>query len=266
MKDTESAAGTSEALARIKQGSRWLWSQGNYPVIARFLEPPAVELARLVVTPGARVLDVAAGNGNFAIAAARIGAQVTATDFSPRMIELGGARSSLEGLPVAWREADAESLPFPDSEFDLVASVFGAIFAPRPELVASELFRVVRSGGTVAMLNYGSGYFERLSGLIGRFSTSPSTTLPSPFLWGGEAEVRRRFAPYAISVEVYRGSLQVPFVSFDDWHERFATANPPLMAMKAMLPAPVFEDLVRAAWALRDESGESEYLAVVARR
>ena len=252
----------STDLASIKEGSRWLWSQGDYPAIAELLLAPALDLARRCVSPGARVLDVAAGNGNFAIAAARIGGTVTATDFSPRMVELGRARS--EHMPIAWLEADAESLPFPDGDFDVVASVFGAIFAPRPELVASEMFRVVRPGGIVAMVNYGAGYFHRLSELIAGFSNRSGPALPSPFEWGDEAGVRRRFAPHAASIEIERGMLRVRFDSFADWVTRFANANPPLMAMKAMLPPPAFEGLIRDAWALAEKSSESDYLTVVA--
>jgi SAM-dependent methyltransferase len=256
-------ATSSSELDRIKQGSRWLWSQGDYPTIAALLEPPAVDLASRIVPPGSRVLDVAAGNGNFAIAAARRGGAVTATDFSPRMIELGRARSEAAGLDIEWREADAESLPFAGGRFDVAASVFGAIFAPRPELVVQELFRVVRPGGTVAMVNYAGGYFRHLSELIGGFSTT-TTDLPSPFAWGDEEVVRERFAPRAAQVDLYRGTLHIHFDSFDDWRERFAGANPPLMAMQAMLPPPAFEGLERDAWALAQDQSESDYLVVVA--
>lgn len=251
-------------LDRIKQGARWLWSQGHYPAIAEMLEAQAVDLARRCVTAGQDVLDVAAGNGNFALAAARLGARVTATDFAPRMLELGQARSEAAGLAVTWLEADAESLPFPDRAFDVVASTFGAIFAPRPELVASELFRVLRPGGTVAMVNYARGYFQRLSELIGGFSPTPAPDIPSPFLWGDEAEVRRRLARHAATVEIDRGTLRPRFESFDDWRARFAAANPPLMGMKAMLPPAAYEGLERDAWALFEETPGSDYLVVVA--
>jgi SAM-dependent methyltransferase len=251
-------------LDLVKQGSRWLWSQGDYPAIAAFLEAPALELARRCVSPGMRVLDVAAGNGNFAVAAARLGADVTATDFSPRMVELGRARSAAEGLAVTWLEGDAESLPFADGDFDLAASVFGAIFAPRPDVVASEMFRVVRPGGTVTMATYAGGYFEKLSELIARFSTRSGPSLPSPFEWGDEAEVRRRFAAHAASIDFARGTIRLRFDSFDDWRARFADANPPLQAMKAMLPPPAHQGLIRDAWALAGGSPASDYLLIVA--
>jgi ubiquinone/menaquinone biosynthesis C-methylase UbiE len=115
-----------------------MWALGDYTEVARYLEPYAEALAGFAkVQPGSEVLDVAAGNGNFAIAAARRGARVIATDLTPAMIELGRLRTEAANLDVEWREADAEALPFADGRFDLVASVFGAMFAPRPERVAA---------------------------------------------------------------------------------------------------------------------------------
>ena len=125
-----------------------MWGLGDYSALGSLLEPYARTLAVAVgVQPGMDVLDVAAGNGNFAIAAANAGAIVTATDLTPKMVELGRLRTGAANLNVEWREADAEALPFADEAFDLVASVFGAMFAPRPDRVAAELFRVVKRGG-----------------------------------------------------------------------------------------------------------------------
>src|SRR4029077_17720701 len=111
-------------LARIKQGAKWLWSQGEYTRLAALLEAPARALAAACVTPGMKVLDVAAGNGNFALSAARLGAEVTASDVTEHMVELGHARSRAQGLDIAWVGADVESLPFASTRFDVVASVF----------------------------------------------------------------------------------------------------------------------------------------------
>jgi SAM-dependent methyltransferase len=222
-----------------------------------------------------KVLDVAAGNGNFALAAARLGAEVTASDVTAHMVELGRARSRAEGLDIAWVEADAESLPF-TADFDLVASVFGAMFAPRPELVAQEMFRAARPGGKVAMANYSSaGYLGRLSDLITTFSTGSPSALPSPFLWGDADEVRRRFAGRASALELERRTLTFRFDSLEAWREEFANVNPPLMALKQMLPPPAFEGLIAQAVALVDELNraeegavilESSYLVVLARK
>ena len=250
----------------VKQGARWLWAQGDYARLATILEPAASSLAARCVRPGIAVLDVAAGNGNFAIAAARVGARVTATDATPRMVELGAERTGAEGLDVDWREGDAEALPFEAATFDVVASVFGAVFAPRPSLVAAEMFRVVRPGGVVAMANYSpEGYLWRLSELIAGFSTRPGVSFPSPFLWGDEDEVRRRLEPHAATVAVSRYTLTLAFSSYDDWRVRFADVNPPLMAMKALLPPPAFDGLLRDAWALFEQSAtDAPYLEVVA--
>ena len=251
----------------------WLWSQGDYAQLATILEPAAQSLATRCVRPGMTVLDVAAGNGNFAIAAARLGARVTASDVTPHMVELGVSRSSAEGMEIEWRQADAEALPFNSHSFDLVASVFGAMFAPRPELVAAEMFRVARPGGLVAMANYAAeGYLGRLSELIGRFSTRTDITFPSPFLWGDDVEVRRRLEPHANSIEVERRTLRFTFASFEEWQSTFADVNPPLMAMKAILPASLFQGLIDDAWALAKELSvattgvalESTYLEIVA--
>lgn len=265
---------SDDVIARIKFGARWLWAQGDYPRLAAMLEPEAVALARRCVQPGGRALDVGAGNGNFALEAARLGARVTASDVTPHMVELGRQRSRDQGVDINWMEADAESLPFPDGSFDLVASVFGAMFAPRPELVASELFRVVRPGGVVAMANYGNGGFlGRLSTVIGAYSTTPAPTMPSPFMWGDPDEVRRRFGGRAASIEFEPRTLTLHFDSVDDWESGFAASNPPIMAMKAILPAEAYERLMQQCRALVDEMNtadrggitlDSDYLVVLA--
>jgi SAM-dependent methyltransferase len=267
---------STEPIARIKQGGRWLWSQGDYTRLAVMLEPEALQLARQCVRPGMRVLDVAAGNGNFALEAARLGADVTASDITPHMVDLGRARSGAAALEMTWLEADAESLPFPDGSFDLVATVFGAQFAPRPELVANEMFRVVRSSGIVAMANYSpEGFFGRLSETIGSFSTTQAPDLPSPFLWGDPDEVRARLEGRALTIELEPRSLTISFQSVDDWQHRFADVNPPLKGLEQLLPPPAFGDLMRRVRALVEELNtgrngqvvlDSSYLVVIARK
>lgn len=236
---------SEDAVARVKRGARWLWSQGDYSKVALVLEPEAIALARRCVRAGTLVLDVAAGNGNFALEAARLGAKVTATDMSPHMVELGSRRSEAEGLAITWIEADAESLPFANASFDLVASVFGAMFAPRPEVVATEFFRVVRPGGAVAMANYGpGGFLARLSAVLGAYSTAPAPTLPSPFLWGDPSEVRRRLAG-AARLELEPRSLTLRHDSVEDWLLRFAAINPPIRAMEQILPPEAYAKLIQ---------------------
>ena len=186
-----------------------MWALGDYTEVARYLEPYAEALAGFAkVQPGSEVLDVAAGNGNFAIAAARRGARVVATDLTPAMIELGRLRTEAANLDVEWREADAEALPFADGRFDLVASVFGAMFARRPERVAAELLRVLKPSGALAMANYGkAGFLGSFADLLTKFSNPPppDLELPSPFDWGDEEIVRRRFAGMTSSLAFEAG-------------------------------------------------------------
>ncbi len=238
---------------------RWMWSLGEYTRLAEVLEPHAEALADACnIRAGTSVLDVAAGNGNFAFAAARRGAAVTASDLTPHMVELGRARSAAAGTHIAWTEGDAEQLPFPDAAFDVVASVFGAMFAPQPHLVAAELFRVVKPGGLVAMANYGpGGFLGRLSELMASFSARPPLDLPSPFLWGDEDEVRKRFAGFATSIRVHHRRLSFESSSVDGLLEFWEATNGPQNALKAMLPADAYQNVVAAWRALVEELNES---------
>ena len=139
-------------LEQAKQQARTGWGLGDYSWLSEQLRPAARALCdACAVSAGQEVLDVAAGDGNFALACAEEGASVVASDLSPVMVERGAARSAAEGFDVEWLEADAEDLPFEDGRFDCVGSVFGAMIAPRPRLAAEEMFRVARPGNTVGM-------------------------------------------------------------------------------------------------------------------
>lgn len=130
------------------------------------------------------MLDVACGTGNLAIPAARRGAQVTGVDIAPNLVEQARQRATGEGLQVTFEEGDAEQLPYPDAQFDLVMSMFGAMFAPRPERVASELARVCRQGGTIAMANWTpEGFVGKTFNLTSRY-VPPPDGVPAPVLWG----------------------------------------------------------------------------------
>jgi len=260
-----------------KDAIRWMWSLGDYGAIAAHLEPHAIELAqRSRLQAGSEVLDVAAGNGNFAIAAARLGATVVATDLTPSMVELGRRRTESLGLAVEWREADAEQLPFADDRFDVVASVFGAMFAPDPERVASELFRVTKRGGLVAMANYGpKGFLGRITAMMAELGPPPAPGMRSPFEWGVTDEVHRRFKGLTSSIEIYPQALTFGFESLDAGWAFWERANPPLQAMLSMLDAEKAETLRESGRKLMTElnqvSGggltlESDYLQVLARK
>jgi SAM-dependent methyltransferase len=256
-----------------------MWSLGDYGDLARYLQPHAEALAATVVVPPAtRVLDVAAGNGNFAIAAAQRGAYVTASDLTPKMIELGRARTAAEGLDIDWQEADAEQLPFLDNHYDVVASVFGAMFAARPERVVAELFRVTKPGGVVAMANYArNGFLGSFSELLVSYSLAPpgGAELPSPFAWGDPQEVRRRFEGKASSLRLEPRTVRFAFPSVDAGFDFWERTNPPLMALRMMLPAERYQllrtegaELMRTMNRATDGSLllDSEYLSVVAHK
>ena len=238
-----------------------MWSLGDYAAVAVLLEPGARQLAASCrIRPGAEVLDVAAGNGNFAVAAAESGARVVACDFSPRMLELGRART---GAAVEWREGDAEALPFPDESFDVVASVFGAMFAPRPDRVASEMFRVCRTGGVVAMANYSwTGFLGDYAKLLARYSNPSPIPLPSPFEWGDPAILEARLGPFASSIEV-REAMIAMRADFDFWEH----TNAPTIALRQAMPPDRYAAFRREAEALMDGRVlVSSYVLVVARK
>ncbi len=216
-----------------------MWSLGDYSEVAPHLESCAVALAdACAIRPGMAVLDVAAGNGNFAIAAARRGARVTATDLTPRMLELGRERTRALGFDVEWNEGDAENLPLADGGFDVVASVFGAMFAQQPHAVAAEMFRVCCDGGLVAMANYtGDGFLGSTSRLFAKYSNPLPFALPSPFEWGEPAVVAQRFEGLASDLDLRPRSLTMRFDSINLAVEFWERTNAPMQALRATAPA-----------------------------
>ena len=254
-----------------------MWAQGDYPAVALLLEPCAVKLADACgIQPGMKVLDVAAGNGNFALAAAALGADVTACDLTPHMVELGRARTEAAGRKIEWREGDAEELPFPDQGFDLVASVFGAMFAPRPDRVASELFRVCREDGLVAMANYNrDGFLGSMADLFARYSTPLPFEVPSPFEWGDGLVVERRFDGLAGQLTVQPDTLTMRLQSVESGFDFWERTNAPTIALRATVPPERYAeyqgDAKRLMAALNTASDgslalNSSYLNVLARK
>ena len=187
---TQEMAPEMETLkARLKA----TWMAGDYGTFAKYLEPSAMEfLERISVPAGSRMLDVACGAGQISIPAARAGARVTGVDIATSSIEQARARAQDEGLDARFEEGDAEMLPYENASFDVVASLFGAMFAPRPDRVAAELVRVCRPGGRIVMGNWTPGGFVgQMFKVIGRH-VPPPALMPSPLLWGDEATVRER--------------------------------------------------------------------------
>jgi SAM-dependent methyltransferase len=263
-------------LEALKERQRRTWSQGDYRHLSRRLEPAARELCdACAVSAGQEVLDVAAGDGNFALACAREGAGVVALDFAAGMIELGRARSEREGYRIEWVEADAEQLPFDAHTFDCVGSVFGAMIAPHPARIASELFRVVRPGNTVGLTAWvPDGFFAELFALGRRFAPGPSGAARSEE-WGDEAVVRERLGGLAITVECERRTLSWTADSPEALVAELADSAPSYVATSQALPGERYAELLRETLELvRRHNGaaggaleiEAEYLITVARK
>jgi SAM-dependent methyltransferase len=177
---------------RLKTRLRTIWMAGDYDRFSRYMEGSARDFyERLNVAPGSQFLDVGCGSGQLALMAAKDGLQVTGVDIASNLVERARARAQSEGLQARFEEADAEALPFEDATFDVVASLIGAMFAPRPELVAKELLRVCQPGGTIAMANWTpQGFIGQMFKAVSKF-IAPSG-MPSPVLWGDETTVRER--------------------------------------------------------------------------
>ena len=181
-------------FAALKQRMRETWMAGDFGVIAAHNVKLAEQfVARLNLQPGMKVLDVACGTGNTSIPAARAGAPVTGADIATNLLEQARTRAAKEGLEMQFDEGDAESLPYPDASFDAVISMFGAMFAPRPEVVAAELLRVCRPGGLIAMGNWTPHGFTGQMFKATSKHVSPPPGVPPPVLWGDPTIVQQRF-------------------------------------------------------------------------
>lgn len=229
----------SPEMESLKTRLKGMWMAGDFGEVAKVIEASANEfIDRLNLKPGELVLDVACGSGNLAIPAARAGAIVTGVDIATNLIEQARARAAAEGLSIRFDEGDAESLPYGDAEFDVVVTMYGAMFAPRPELVAAELVRVCRPGGRIAMANWTpEGFIGQMFKITGKH-VPPPANMPSPIKWGDEATVRERlhegiadlqltkricafkypFSPAEVveSFRMYYGPTQRAFASLDD--------------------------------------------------
>jgi SAM-dependent methyltransferase len=203
---------TPAGFDQLKASMRSTWMAGDFGQIARYSAPEAEAFVeRLPIESGMRVLDIACGTGNLAIPAARRGAEVTGIDIATNLLEQARERAKTEGVRATFQEGDAEHLPYSDSQFDLVMSMFGAMFAPRPDRVASELLRVCRTGGTIAMANWTpDGFAAKLFALGARYVKPPAGVLP-PVLWGDEATVRERLGHGVASLRTERRPFAMKF-------------------------------------------------------
>lgn len=184
---------TTPNIDQLKQGMRNTWMAGDFGVIAKTISTVAEEFAHSLNIPAdAKVLDVATGTGNVAIPLARAGCIVIGVDIAPNLLEQARERATAEGLSANFDEGDAEALPYADGSFDAVVTMFGAMFAPRPELVAKELARVLRPGGLLAMANWNSEGFTGKMFRMGSQHVPPPPGIVPPVLWGDETTVLQR--------------------------------------------------------------------------
>lgn len=229
---------TAEMQA-LKVKLKATWMSGDYGHFAKYLERGALEfLDRLAIAPGTRMLDVACGAGQIAIPAARAGVKVTGIDIAANLIEQANRRAQAEGLDVRFEEGDAEALPYADASFDLVVSLIGAMFAPRPEMVAAELLRVCRPGGRIAMANWTpEGHVGQMFKIIGKH-VPPPALMPSPLKWGDEATLRERLGQGVGKLDVTRRTypMSYPF-SPREVAEFFCNYYGPTVRAKAALDA-----------------------------
>ncbi|MFO1183364.1 MAG: class I SAM-dependent methyltransferase [Bauldia sp.] len=241
-------------FSAVKARQRTAWASGDYGVIGVTLQIVGESLAEAMdIRAGSRVLDVAAGNGNATLAAARRFAEVTSTDYVAPLLEQGRRRAAAERLPVAFMEADAEDLPFPAGHFDAVMSTFGVMFAPNQEQAASELLRVIRPGGKVGLASWTpDGFVGRLFKIIGKY-VPPAPGLKPPSLWGDRERLDALFGASASALAAERRTYVFRYRSPAHWIEVFRTFYGPVERAFAMLDAGPRQALTADLHALIDD-------------
>jgi len=231
-------AASAPDYAAIKQRQQATWASGDFAVIGVTLQIVGESLAEAAdIRAGERVLDVAAGNGNATLAAARRFAEVTATDYVPALLDKGRVRAAAEGLSVNFQTADAEELPFADGSFDVAISTFGAMFTPDHTRPAREMLRVIRNGGRIALANWTpEGFIGQLFKVIGAYIPAPAG-LKSPALWGTEPHIVELFGTRAADIRTARRNFNFRYRSAAHWlqifrdyygptHKAFAALDP----------------------------------------
>ncbi|MCC6380074.1 MAG: class I SAM-dependent methyltransferase [Burkholderiales bacterium] len=234
-------------LAVIKARQQTTWASGDYGVVGVTLQIVGEALCEAVgVEAGERVVDVAAGNGNASLAAARRFANVTSTDYVPALLEQGRRRADADRLPIAFREADAEALPFADASFDVALSTFGVMFAPDHARAAAEIARVVRPGGRIGLACWTPGGFVgELFKVMGRFVPPPAGLRP-PTLWGTEPHLVELFGSRAEDIRCETVPFMFRYRSAQHWMDVFRGAYGPTHTAFASLPADRRKDLEAA--------------------
>jgi len=274
--DTTKIRMTSE-METLKTKLKATWVSGDFGKIAQsFIDGAAEFVDRLNLKPGVKVLDLACGTGNQSIPAARFGAQVTGVDIAPNLLEQAKNWARAEGVDIQFDEGDAEKLPYADAGFDVVMTMFGAMFAPRPDLVAAEMLRVCRPGGTIAMANWTpTGFVGQMFKIVGSY-VPPPPNMPSPLLWGTETMVQARLnggvseikaTPKMIS---FNFSMNVP-QTIRYWRDYYGPTHKAFATLDENGQQALSRDLEKL-WADHNLSGNgvthvrSEYLEVTAIR
>jgi ubiquinone/menaquinone biosynthesis C-methylase UbiE len=225
-------------LKALKARQQQAWSAGDYAVVGTTLQIVGEELCEaLDVRSGQKVLDVAAGNGNVALAAARRWCNVVATDFVPSLLDQARQRANAERLNIDFREADAEALPFANASFDVVASSFGVMFTPDQKQAAAELVRVCRKGGKIGLANWTpDGFIGQVFKIIAKYLPPPSAT-HSPALWGTPARIAELFEPPASAITTLQRNFVFRYRSPEHWLDVFRNYYGPLLKAFAALDA-----------------------------
>lgn len=271
-----SVSNSASEINQLKARLKTTWMAGDYDTFSRYLEPDAhLFFRRIGVEPGQLLLDVACGAGQLALIAAHAGAKVTGCDIATNWLDRARARALQEGVEAHFDEGDAEALPYADAQFDVVTSLVGAMFAPRPDLVASELLRVCKPGGKIAMANWTpQGFVGQMFKIIARY-VAPNG-MPSPVLWGDQATVHERFREGTLNVRcTYRFyQLEYPFppdVVVDFFREHYGPMTRAFGALDAEGQAKLKAELV-ALWSANNRGignatlVDAEYLEVIAIR
>jgi SAM-dependent methyltransferase len=260
-------------LNALKTRQHGAWSSGDYAIVGTTLQIVGEQLCEaLDIRAGQSVLDVAAGNGNATLAAARRWCHVVSTDYVPSLLERGRARASADGLSVEFKEADAEALPFADAAFDAVVSTFGVMFTPNQDRAAKELLRVCKRGGKIGLANWTpEGFIGQLFKTLGKYLPPPAGA-KSPALWGTKARIDEMFGAQANDIQIARRDFVFRYRSAEHFVEIFKTYYGPVLKAFAALDGTSQDGLKRDILALiatMNRSGDetmvvpSEYLEIV---
>jgi ubiquinone/menaquinone biosynthesis C-methylase UbiE len=266
--------GVSPEMETLKTKLKTTWEAGDFSEVAKHIETVAEQFVeRLDIKPGMKVLDVACGSGNLAVYAAAKGADVTGIDIADNLVEAAKQRAEKLGLEIKFEQGDAEALPYQDDTFDVVMTMFGAMFAPRPDVTASELIRVCKPGGIIAMANWTpEGHAGQMFKLSGKYLPPPN--MPPPVLWGVPDEVEKRFGDTISDLTMTKRLADMTFEYgpaevVEHFRQYF---GPTVMAFKAIAPENVeaFRSDTEALWQQNNSSTDgttkvkSEYLEVIA--